>query len=46
VIRNPVTFLKIAITRPLSITFATPNDNEYAIVYSNDGGRVGQVVGG
>jgi len=46
VTREPVTLLKTAINRPLSITFAHPNTNEYAIVYSNEGGRVGQVVGG
>jgi len=46
VIREPATLLKTAINRPLSITFAKPNENPYAIVYSNKGGRVGQVVGG
>lgn len=46
VTREPATLLKTSINRPLSITFATPNTNEYAIVYSNDDGRVGQVVGG
>jgi len=46
VTREPATLLKIAINRPLSITFAKPNNNEYGIVYSNKGGRVGQIVGG